>query len=55
MAEVIEVNAQIVEGFVGSVLATGFDDATASPQFHKELWELACSPDRFVAVAAPRG
>jgi predicted phage terminase large subunit-like protein len=37
------------------VLAKKFDDATAIPQFHKELWELACSPAQYVAIAAPRG
>jgi predicted phage terminase large subunit-like protein len=47
--------ASLVEGFVGSVLAKKFDDATAIPQFHKELWELATSPAQYVAIAAPRG
>lgn len=47
--------AALIEGFVGSVLAKKFDDATAIPQFHKELWELACSPSQYVAIAAPRG
>lgn len=47
--------ADIVEGFVGSVLSKRFDDATSSPQFHKELWEAACSPNKNVAIAAPRG
>lgn len=47
--------AGLIEGFVGSVLAKKFDDATAIPQFHKELWELACSPAQYVAIAAPRG
>lgn len=45
----------LIEGFVGSVLAKKFDEATAIPQFHKELWDLACSPSQYVAVAAPRG
>ena len=47
--------ASLIEGFVGSVLAKKFDEATAIPKFHKELWELACSPAQYVAVAAPRG
>jgi predicted phage terminase large subunit-like protein len=45
----------LIEGFVGSVLAKKFDEATAIPHFHKELWELACSSAQYVAVAAPRG
>ncbi len=49
-----KLTADIVEGFVGSVLAKRFDGAAAIPQFHRELWELACSDSQFVAVAAPR-
>lgn len=47
--------ASLIEGFVGSVLAKKFDEATAIPQLHKELWELASSPAQYVAIAAPRG
>ena len=51
----MKLTSDIVEGFVGSILSKRFDDAVATPQFHKELWELACSEHPFVAVAAPRG
>lgn len=51
----MKLTASIIEGFVGSVLAKRFDDAVETPQFHKELWELACSDHQFVAIAAPRG
>jgi len=47
--------ADVIQGFVGSVLAHRFDEASPSPPFHKELWELACSDHPNVAVAAPRG
>lgn len=47
--------ADLIQGFVGSVLAHRFDGAVKSPQFHYELWEEACSNHRYVAVAAPRG
>jgi predicted phage terminase large subunit-like protein len=40
---------------VGSILAKRFDQATAIPQFHKELWGYACSDHKCVAIAAPRG
>ena len=49
------INAEVVAGFVGSILAPTFEDSCASPPFHKEMWELCCSPNRFVAIAAPRG
>jgi predicted phage terminase large subunit-like protein len=51
----MKLTPQIVEGFVGSILAKRFDCAVETPQFHHELWELACSDHQFVAVAAPRG
>ncbi|MCA2570690.1 hypothetical protein [Microcystis sp. M42BS1] len=47
--------SDIIQGFVGSVLAKRFDDTSKSPDFHKELWELCCSPFQYVAAAAPRG
>lgn len=47
--------AGLIEGFVGSVLAKKFDEATAIPEFHRELWQEATSPYQYVAIAAPRG
>lgn len=51
----MKLNAQVIEGFVGSVLASRFDGRAAIPDFHKECWELCCGPDKFVAISAPRG
>ena len=51
----MKLSADIIAGFVGSILAKRFDGATASPQFHHELWGYACSPHPYVAIAAPRG
>lgn len=45
----------VIQGFVSSILSQGFDGAVESPPFHREVWELACSPHRYVAIAAPRG
>lgn len=44
-----------VKGFVGSCLLSRFDAAAAIPQFHEELWEMCCSGESKVAIAAPRG
>jgi predicted phage terminase large subunit-like protein len=41
-------------GFVQSLLAKRFDGASAIPEFHKEWWDLCCSDEKFVAIAAPR-
>jgi len=46
---------EVVAGFVGSVLSSRFDGQSSSPDFHHECWELCCGPDKFVAIAAPRG
>lgn len=51
----MKLTAEIIGGFVGSILAKRFEGATASPQFHKELWGYACSDHPYVAIAAPRG
>lgn len=42
-------------GFSRSMLSKGFDNYQPTPQFHLELWNLCCSEDTHVAVAAPRG
>lgn len=46
---------EIIRGFVGSLLSTGFDDASESPEFHDECWDLCTSKNKYVAIAAPRG
>lgn len=51
----MKLNRQVIEGFVGSVLSSRFDGKAESADFHKECWELCTGPDRFVAIAAPRG
>jgi predicted phage terminase large subunit-like protein len=48
-------NADVVAGFVGSVLSSRFDGQAASPPFHRECWELCTSTEKYVAIAAPRG
>jgi len=47
--------AEILEGFVGSILSSKFEDAVATPPFHREGWELFTGKDMKVALAAPRG
>jgi len=51
----MQLTAELIEGFVSSVLIKRFDDAAGIPQFHKELWGYACADDKCVAIAAPRG
>lgn len=51
----MKLTADVVAGFVGSVLSSRFDGQSSSPDFHHECWELCCSDEKFVAIAAPRG
>jgi hypothetical protein len=51
----VVLNKEIVRGFVGSLLTSGFDGAVESPEFHDECWELCTSKHKYVAIGAPRG
>ena len=50
----MKLSADVVAGFVGGVLSSRFDGQSATPLFHKECWDLCCSEEKFVAIAAPR-
>ena len=54
-AERLRVDADLIEGFVTTFLQDSYDNPRPIPEFHRRLWELECSEDRWVAVAAPRG
>lgn len=45
----------ILEGFVGSILSSKFDDPVKTPDFHREGWEMFTGRDSKVALSAPRG
>ena len=47
--------APTIFGFVKGCLQSTFDNPQPIPEFHKTLWSLCCSEDKYVAVAAPRG
>jgi predicted phage terminase large subunit-like protein len=51
----IELTAKVIEGFVKGVLWPSFSQPAPIPDFHRELWDLCCSPSPLVAIAAPRG
>ncbi len=50
----LDISATVIEGFVGSVLLKEFDGQFKIPQCHREWWEMCCSKEKYVAVAAPR-
>jgi len=51
----MKLDADMIEGFTGSVLASRFDNPAPIPDLHREIWELCCRPDPLIAIAAPRG
>lgn len=48
------INAEVIEGLVGSCLLKRFDGQAKIPECHREWWKLVTGPDKFVAIAAPR-
>lgn len=48
-------NAEVIEGLVGSCLLKRFDGQAKIPQCHRDWWQLVTGPEKFVAIAAPRG
>ncbi len=51
----IEITPELILGLTNSLISPKFDPALKTPEFHMELWELACSDHPRVAIAAPRG
>lgn len=51
----MRLNAEIIYGFTTSLLLSRFDNPKRTPEFHWELWDLVTRPEKYVAIAAPRG
>lgn len=47
--------ADVIKGFVGSMLQRNFDGAVESPDCHYEWWSYFCDKHPQVALCAPRG
>ena len=50
----MEVTADLIYGFAGSLLSERYDSPRPTPEFHKKVWEYCCSPHPYVAISAPR-
>ena len=46
---------EVLEGFATSCLTPYYDEASPFADFHREWFDLCCSDDKFIAIAAPRG
>lgn len=51
----MKLTKDIIYGFSGSCLVDQFDGSLKTPDCHLEWWDLCCSPNKFVALSAPRG
>lgn len=43
-----------IKGFAGAVLSKRYDDPVPTPAIHLEWWQMCCSKERLVSIAAPR-
>jgi hypothetical protein len=50
----IKLSKELLEAFAGSYLSPRYDDARATPEFHRKAWELYCSEVQSAMVIAPR-
>lgn len=50
----MKLTPDLIHGFAGSILAKRYDGSTPTPQCHLEWWDLCCSDNPLVAIAAPR-
>lgn len=50
----VQLTATLVENFAGVFLSPMYDNPQPTPAFHREGWELYCSKEAFVGLAAPR-
>ena len=50
----MDLTADVIAGFSGSLLQSSFDGAVESPECHYEWWEYCTSSNPKVAIAAPR-
>ena len=51
----VKITAEMLKGFVASLIQKDFDSAAETPECHMAWCELCCSLDTYVAIAAPRG
>ena len=52
--ETIRATSKSIEALTVGYLATEYDNPRPIPPFHYEMWDLCCSDNRKVAIAAPR-
>lgn len=54
-SKLIQLTAELLEGFSSVYLSAGYDEAKPIPDFHRECWQVYLSPVLQAGAAAPRG
>jgi predicted phage terminase large subunit-like protein len=55
MTAPVALTASLIEAFAGVYLSPMYDEPVATPDFHRECWDLYCTAGTYAGVAAPRG
>lgn len=50
----VQLTAGLIESFAGVYLSPMYDNPVPTPDFHRQAWELYCSPDLLCSIVAPR-
>lgn len=50
----MKLSAQLIEAFAGTFLSPMYDNASPTPDFHRQGWSLYCSDAPLAGIAAPR-
>jgi len=48
------IDSLVIDGFTKGLLAAKYDNPKPIPKFHHEMWDMFCSDDPKVSIAAPR-
>lgn len=50
----VKLTAELIEAFAGTFLSPMYDNPQPTPDLHRICWDMYCSPNELVAIAAPR-
>ena len=50
----MKLTADLIEAFSGTFLSPMYDNASPTPNFHRQGWDLYCSEYKMCGIAAPR-
>lgn len=54
MTSPVALTAALIESFAGVYLSPMYDNPVPTPPFHRQAWDLYCSPQLLCSVVAPR-